>query len=607
MKKVKSTDLLLLLVFAIITVFHLYTISFMPFVTDESFYSLVPMRLVRGESLVMHEWHLSQFSALFSYLPVLIWDAVKDSAEGITLFLRYVYIAVHLATSIAIYAYFRKHGKWALITAGIFYLQVAYKIFAISYPTIFVIALLFLCFCLVSIYKKGSEKLYIPAGIFFACCCINNPLFCLVFVVYALVCLIWTKREAIELKLLEKKAAFAYGKDKKFTKKQLKERQKQLAESHTGVESYNCFFSKKAFLRFFYGILIVAFIAVVFYFATGGTISAVFNNMGNLLASSEYKLDPGGAFSKLLELFDVYTKATLYMPWVLPLIFIIMLIDNKRTLNHHRFAYLSAIIIWSVIFIVGIITFNDGFSLHAYSLPLAAFSITCYVMTKNKDKALFNCMYIPCLIGLVFQYLAANTHTAAIGSILAVANVAGVFFIKNFFEEFKNKDEAQEDKKRKHIRVYTVLITAIICTQVSLYVISYFQTTSPISEATKATEGPYAGLYMNDEQYNTYSNVIEDMNTLKEITNEKDPVLLITFKNWMYLHLDRPMATYTAWYLGYINEDLLADYYKKNPNKAPKYIYIEKTLLPNEKITILDELFDFTREELPNGTLLTVG
>ena len=94
---------------------------------------------------------------------------------------------------------------------------------------------------------------------------------------------------------------------------------------------------------------------------------------------------------------------------------------------------------------------------------------------------------------------------------------------------------------------------------------------------------------------------MNDMEYIKSITNKKIPVLLITYANWLYLHLDRPVATYTAWYRGSINKDLLINYYKANPDKVPKYIYI-----PTSDPSVVSELFGFTSEPLSNGVLLTV-
>ena len=55
---------------------------------------------------------------------------------------------------------------------------------------------------------------------------------------------------------------------------------------------------------------------------------------------------------------------------------------------------------------------------------------------------------------------------------------------------------------------------------------------------------------------------------------------------------------------------VMADYYKENPSRIPKYIYIESPNLDEGairyKINILSEMFEVTRQDLSNGVLLTV-
>ena len=77
--------------------------------------------------------------------------------------------------------------------------------------------------------------------------------------------------------------------------------------------------------------------------------------------------------------------------------------------------------------------------------------------------------------------------------------------------------------------------------------------------------------------------------------------MLATYNNWLYMYLDRPVATYTAWYRGTLNQDLLTKYYRQNPHKVPKYIYVTS---PN--FIVIDEMFEYTQEELSAGILLTV-
>ena len=114
---------------------------------------------------------------------------------------------------------------------------------------------------------------------------------------------------------------------------------------------------------------------------------------------------------------------------------------------------------------------------------------------------------------------------------------------------------------------------------------------------------------------------------IKKKSNPDDPILVISYENWQYLYLDRPIATYTAWIYKDQQEqltqkrELLITYYKKNKSKLPKYIYFpyyEVNGIPYNKIQFsaisdnsffdnIYKMFDCTQENLPNGVLFTVN
>ena len=94
------------------------------------------------------------------------------------------------------------------------------------------------------------------------------------------------------------------------------------------------------------------------------------------------------------------------------------------------------------------------------------------------------------------------------------------------------------------------------------------------------------------------------MDEVKACSTEEEPLLIVAYENWMYLYAERPIATYTVWFRGtVINDDLLL-YYKVNPRKIPKYIYIANSDISN--LRSLQDLFSFTEKPLAAGVLLTV-
>ena len=607
-KKLKKTDIIFAIALLSGLLLHAVFLFIVPFFHDETYYATVPFRLIfNGDSLIQHEWHLTQFFTVFSYLPMYIWTAIKNSADGVFIFLRCTYILIHTTLAVIIYRFFRKYGNWAIMASMIFYVQITYRIQAISYQSMLVVFLLLLSLCLVSIYQKQSVQFYIFAGICFGGCCVCNPLFCIAFALYLLVCVLWTKRQNLINYVVKVKTSHASEKGKKLTKKQKREQKSQALQVFPNVENYNCFFNKEAILWISCGILIMAIIAVSFFFLTGGTIESIFNNVENLLGNSEYDITSDSAIAKPLKTLGYFSKANLGMPWILPIIFIVMFFDKNKKTNAHRFVYLAGSLVWAMIFMFATLIGTD-FNLFGISFPFFVISTVCYILTENKNKVLFNCMYIPCLIAACIHYLAVDTHLAGIGVVIAIGNVVGVFFAMDLWKEVQSasKENEAETTAKKRLGACHKIIIVAFSLQILFYGIFYMYGQVPMENPTKATTGPYSGLYMSREQYNQYDKAIDDMDVIKNLTDEDDPVLLASYNNWMYLYLERPMATYSTWYRGSINPDMLIEYYKENPEKIPKYVYIETTNPDNPMVQTVGEIFSFSKENLSNGILLTV-
>ena len=116
-------------------------------------------------------------------------------------------------------------------------------------------------------------------------------------------------------------------------------------------------------------------------------------------------------------------------------LFLLVLFDKKRMQQSHRLIYLLDSAIWMVAYDVGGWLSGSYEGLTAFSLPFWVFSTVCYILTENKNKVIFRCFYIPCMIATCFHYFVANTYIAVIGVVLSISNVAGVFFIMDLWKE----------------------------------------------------------------------------------------------------------------------------------------------------------------------------
>lgn len=622
MKDLKKTDGFFLAAILVGLFLHLLFLFSPHFLYDETFYASIPFRLAQGDSLVRDEWHLSQFSSLFSFLPVRLWILLKGSADGMIVYLRCVYLAIHTAAAVLIYRFFRVYKQWTVIAAFLFYLQIPYKIYAISYNSMFVLFLLFLTLCLLSIYQKGVVRYHVLAGACFGACCVNNPLFCIVYLLYFLLCALWKKRDAV---LASRKARQTKRAQKEKTGKARRAALQTIMQKHAAltasVESYACFFTKRAILFSALGIALIALVSMLFFFATGGTLASIAQNTAHLLQSSEYGITSVSMIEKLRRLWTAINAISFHAPFLLPLLFLALLLDKKRTRLPHRLIYLVVTVLLSALFVAGMVR-QMSFRAMMLSLPFALLSIVCYVLTEKKNTRLFLCMWCPCAIASAAILFASNTLLSSVGIVLAISNVAGAFFVRDLIAELRAEREGPDAPEVQSLPAGRLVFAAKatlclgLCLQIGFYGFALQFKQLPPKDPVQPAEGPFAGMRMTEQQYDAYQKSLHDLDLIKARSGEKDPVLIVSYQNWMYLYTGRPMAVYTPWFYGRLRMDDLRAYYKTNPAKIPKYIYLVNRDREDfnaidcnnieENMETLREMFDFSEETLSDGVLLTV-
>lgn len=601
-KKLSKYDLIFVIAMIAGLLMHLACIYGADHFADESLYPTVPLRLINGDSLVSDEWHLTQFVSLFLYIPVRVWMAIKGSTTGIILFLRYFYLVIHTSVSVGIYAFFRKNKLWAVAATLMFYTQVPLRFLSANYHSLLALFLLFLTITLLTLYEKNNTYLYLLAGFFYGCCCVCNPFDCMLFGVYIILCIIWH----IQKKNYKKKCAnLSFEEAFVITQKS---------------EIRNRFFSTNAFFKFFIGLCIAATISIVFFFATGGTLVELLKNIPYLLRDGAHDIfwSPLWSFvEKIVLTIQYFNTISLNLPFLLPVFFFVLLIDKKRINFSHKVCYVIISFILAIFYTVGVLIGALGSSrCLAMSLPFAIISTVCFILTENKNKKLFYCMWLPGLIANGIQYLASDLHLSTLW-VLTISNIAGVFFLKDFIAEIKLNEEHTNNLHK----VCQSLICAGICLQLIFQCCIYLiGRTVNINEYIELQRGPYSGLLLEEQNYNRNNSIMDDLDIIKARTSPDDPVLIISEFSWMYLYTERPFATYSAWQPS-LEMDRLIDYFAINPEKKPKYIYIGWVVIPSgvssghriDKLSAegyaesLMQIYDCECENLSNGILLTVN
>ncbi len=604
-KKLRKCDYIFVFSMIVVLTMHLLCIFSPDHFADESFYPTIPLRLINGDSLVGDEWHLTQFSSLFLYLPVRFWLLIKGSTEGIILYLRFFYFTIHTGVSIWLYKHFRAHAIPAVVSTLLFYSQVPLRFMSANYHSLLALFLLLFTISLHTIATKEKKVIYyLLAGCCYACCCVCNPFECFIYPIYLFICILW------EIK-------------NKHTNKGRRIPYKELMKAKEKYDLQRKFFGKDAILGFSTGIALTAAICVIFFVLTGGSFSSLKENIPHLLTDGGHDifLSPLKSFIEKISLTAKHINSiSLGLPFILPAFFITLFIDKKRKKAVHMLVYIIIAFVLAVFFTVGVTlgALNSSRCL-AITLPLAIVSTTCYILTQNKNKQLFYCMWLPSAVATVIQYLASDLHLSVMWT-LVIGNLAGVFFISDFINELRHlPTEKNNQSQEKTATLCTRLLCAGVCLQLILQCGLYVIGRTVGSDYVKLDKGPYSGIYMNQDTYNKNHSIMSDLNQIKSLADNDEPVLIISEFSWMYLYIERPFATYSAWQ-PFLEADRLKAYYSLNPCKIPSYIFIGYNTIPSSVLKgygyntkraqsyaeTLKRMFKCEEEALSNGILLTI-
>ena len=153
-------------------------------IPDEALYLTIPYRLLQGDSLLLHEWHVTQLASLLLVpllRPVL---ALRGTTEGLLLAFRYLYVLFHGLTTLYLYLRLRRISLSGALCAALLYLIYApMNIAALSYNTmgIGLLAIVFVTLAL----SEGRAWEAVLCGLCFAGAVLCNPYFFVLYPVYA--------------------------------------------------------------------------------------------------------------------------------------------------------------------------------------------------------------------------------------------------------------------------------------------------------------------------------------------------------------------------------------------------------------------------------------
>ena len=514
---------------------------------DESFYLTIPHRLSLGDALIRDEWHLSQMSG-FLLLPwVAIFRFVTGGTTGILLATRYLYVILHGAVSVFAYKRLSKYGYFSVFATVLYFIFTPYNIMALSYNTM---ALDFLVLTGILLSTSDLKKIKYPilAGLTFAAAVLCCPYLMFVYVLFGITTFI--RYFLIKTDILKD-------------------------------DSEQSFFHIKVFLLFTGGATILAIIFLIFVFSRIG-ISGIQENLTGMFSDPEHPqqafTEKAGKFFKAIDEChpNFYLAVRCY-----GVLLLAMIIDKKRQIHRSFYLICSCCITMFCYFLF--IPTATSIYYNGIIFPIIFTGLTAYILCKNKPKKLFYGFFVLGMLYAFCVFFTSNQYFYIISSASAITNLSSVIFIGTLLKEIReNPDEVAYGEGLKYGSIVMVSAMLIMLSYWQLQVKTqhcFWETgNTPETLQTEITVGPAKGISTTQPRAKEYESYYQDLQSYQ--SKEKGNILILSEKTWCYLILnDYPYGTFSAWLSGENQTSLerLKEFYKINPNKIPKYIYIPKT------------------------------
>ena len=507
---------------------------------DEPFILTLSHRLIKGDVFLYDEWQPTQLTGFLNYPWMILFTATHNNTDGMILFFRYIYVVLNFVSLLFVYLRLSNYSKKPLITgAACLYILLfsSMDILTVSYNFYSLTGLLlFVTLCI-----TGQSNIeYLFAGILFSVATLASPYLAIVFVLYYL----FFSLNHFVLK-------------------------KDISKNLIDITKMVLF-----------GVILSVVVFICFLYGTGGNISKMLNTVSYIFTDVEY---PSQSIFQLIYGY-LYTWVNKFRTFgfMFAVFVMLSLIDKK-----HKTLWLEAHIIAFVILTPRMIhIFLYQFNYLIMQIALLGFHALIIDEQRNNSYSLI------AIAGVIFSfilYATSDLKQYAIANGMVLAGFASFFLIDDYLQKYENNT----------ILIKTLcilLVFAQIGTEVYERMTKYYLDNNINDNLYLIEESVAKGLYVDQEQYDTYMSVYNDINI--NIPHAAK-LLVLSQKPWIYLANDSDYCTYSAWMTSSkeFRINRLKEYYTLHQDKYPNYIYV------------LDE--DFKLEELqyafPNFLLISAN
>lgn len=534
---------------------------------DESFYLTIPYRLVQGDGLFVHEWHVSQLSGFLLYPIMQIYMMIVGHTEGMLLAFRYIFVLVQSIASAFIYFRLRRIGQPAAVIASIvFMLYVPFGIMALSYNSMGIINLTISLVILLTA-RKVPRLQYAFAGAFFAMAVLCNPyliseyfLWFIAVVIYSIV--------------------------------------------RRGKEPREVLLTFRCWLFFTIGAAIIAAAFAVFVLSRA--------SLAQITAAFPYILnDPDHTTGGPVNLIVTYFTSILFankissIGYALVLVLtIVAAIDRKNAVR--RAVYFICAAVFTIV-IVFITAFVDGY-LNFIMFPLNIMGLFCAVLSwKELTRRVLCAVWLPGMIYSLCLHASSNQTFYAISSASTVPLVGSIMIIFLCAADIA-REKSGSLRSIATVAAFLLFVSLMVNEGILRYKTVFWEEMNTL-QSTPQNAGVEKGLLLSNPAADLYRDTLSLKSYIDKNYPDAEYVTFCSNYTWMYLlNSGRRNASFSAWQSdlnGVITDGnfrKMSEYYRLNPDRIPDLVYLERGY--GGYIHYFTDLYDYSFDDLSGGAII---
>ena len=491
---------------------------------DEAFYLSVPYRMFKGEKLFVNEWHGSQLSAFILYPIFKVYMLLFKTTEGIILNFRYIYIFVNAAVSAVVYSRLRQFGVPGAVAVLTYFIFVPFNLSSLSYNSVGLMCVLLSATLVGTNYKK-SKSVSFFAGISFALAVLCQPLLIVFFVLGSAMLI-----------------AFSVIKKKRW------------------IRGY----------MFFLAGCVAAAIPVIVYLLREVGVQRLVESIGYIMSDPEHGQ---GTLASLKSFAMSYLHYRFIDGFAvgIPVLAGLNCLLNKKGKDSSIVLILSFAL--AIYLSVKLSTLDHNKYINYLFVPLTGMGFVAIFNVRDRKILRLYAVTAVFSVAHFFSFITSNQYSTIMSTaLIPIATASVIVCWEAVFENKKGMNRVPGTAAK----VLLVLAIALNFSALVHFRYNYVFNMRTRTQTNLHENGCYRGVYSSLYEHGVIDDGIKDFR--EQGLADKDNVLIYSNRTCFALECSGTLSQYSAWLSGMnsSSESRLKAYYRANPDKRPKYVYICK-------------------------------